>query len=265
MFVFVPSCRYPDVVFYLLHSTSFVTMEKVKNYKSLKSFKYFTSGWVLDVEWKSYSSEKVVLVRGKVRHSYSSSKPPLLLWVIMKQDGAVVVAHCTCMAGLAETCSHVGAILHWVEAAVCVNMSTTCTSKENSWLMPTSRDSIPFLELNQISLVTTRQQEDHGRLHTALVRSASGIQQVPTSVEKANLIADLAQEKEKMPIILSVIDPYNAKFITTDEHLPPIFSTLYYPANLNKNYSEILKIAADYKVEATLNSRQNQATSSTHC
>ena len=73
MFVFVPSCRYPDVVFYLLHSTSFVTMEEVKNYKSLQSFKYFTSGWVLDVEWKSYSltdgAENVVLVHGKVRHS----------------------------------------------------------------------------------------------------------------------------------------------------------------------------------------------------
>ena len=108
----------------------------------------------------------------------------------------------------------------------------------------TPRESIPFLELNQISLVTTCQQEDHGGLHTAPVRSASGIQQVLTSVEKENLIADLAYEKEKMPIILSVIDPCNAKFITTDEHLPPIFSTLYDPANLNKNYSELLKIAA---------------------
>ena len=54
------------------------------------------------------------------------------------------------MAGLAETCSHVGAILHWVEAAVRINMSATCTSKENTWLMPSSRENIPFLELSQI-------------------------------------------------------------------------------------------------------------------
>lgn len=200
---------------------------------------------MLDVEWKSYSStdgEYVVLIRGKVRHSYSSSKSPLLPWMIIKQSGAVVVAHCTCTAGLAETCTHVGAILHWVEAAVRVNISTTCTSKENSWLMPTPRESIPFLELNQINF-TTRQQEDHGGLHTAI--------QVPTSIEKKNLIADLAKEKEKMPIVLSVIDPYNAAFITTDKHLPPIFSTLYDPANSNTNYSELLKIAADYNVVTT--------------
>ena len=61
-----------------------------------------------------------------------------------------------------------------------------------------------------------------------------------------------------MPIILSIIDPYNAKFITTDEHLPPIFSTLYDPANLNKNYSELLKIAADYNVEATTTNKIKQ-------
>ena len=37
---------YPDIVVYLLHTTSFATLEEVKNYKSLQSFKYFTSGWV---------------------------------------------------------------------------------------------------------------------------------------------------------------------------------------------------------------------------
>ena len=141
-------------MFYLLHTTSFVTFEEVKNYKSLQSYKYFTSGWVLEVEWKAYSEEEIILILGKVRHSYASSKPPLHPWVLIKRNEAVIVAHCTCMAGLAETCSHIGAVLHWVEAAVRVNMSATCTSKENTWLIPTPKENIPFLKLSQINFST---------------------------------------------------------------------------------------------------------------
>ena len=33
------------------------------------------------------------------------------------------------MAALAETCSHVGAILHWVEATVRIQKNVACTSK----------------------------------------------------------------------------------------------------------------------------------------
>ena len=76
------------------------------------------SGWVLDVEWKRYNEEGTVLIIGKVKHSYAASKAPLQPWVVVKHSGTVLVGHCTCMAGLAETCSHVGALLHWIEAAI---------------------------------------------------------------------------------------------------------------------------------------------------
>ena len=136
-FILVHFCfSYPDIVVYLLHSTSFVTLEEVKNYKSLQSYKYFTSGWVLEVEWKEYCEESIVLVIGKVRHSFAASKPPVRPWILISNSGAVLVAHCTCMAGLAETCSHVGAVLHWLETAIRLNSNTSCTSKENKWLMP---------------------------------------------------------------------------------------------------------------------------------
>ena len=88
-----------------------MTLDEVKNYKSLQSYKYFISGCALEVGWKTYynpgsstDGDKVVLVLGKVRHSYSANRPPLYPWVIIKHSGAVVLAHCTCIAGLAETC-----------------------------------------------------------------------------------------------------------------------------------------------------------------
>ena len=44
---------------YLLHKTSFASLEEVKNYKSMQSFKYFTSGWVMNVMWKKYHKKKL--------------------------------------------------------------------------------------------------------------------------------------------------------------------------------------------------------------
>ena len=121
-----------------------MTLEEVKNYKSLLSYKYFTSGWVLETEWKKYLEEDIILVIGKVKHSYAANKTPLKPWILIRSNGSVLNAHCTCMAGLAETCSHVGAILHWIETAVKIRNSTTCTSEEKSWLMPTPIQKHPI-------------------------------------------------------------------------------------------------------------------------
>ena len=147
---------YPDIVVYLLHTTSFVTLEEVKNYKSLQSYKYFTSGWVLEVEWKEYCEDSIVLVRGRVRHSFAASKPPVQPWILLGSNSTVIVAHCTCMAGLAETCSHVGAVLHWIQTAVRLHNSISCTSKENKWLMPKLVQEIPYLPLIEIDFNTPK-------------------------------------------------------------------------------------------------------------
>ena len=130
--------------------TSYVTLEQEKNYKSLESYRYFSCVWVLEVQWRPYIEEEIVLIMGKVRRSYATTKDPLKPWVLVKYSGAVLVGHCTCMAGLAETCSHVGAVLHWVEAAMRIDKNTTCTSKENKWIMPAPKQSIPYLELQEI-------------------------------------------------------------------------------------------------------------------
>ena len=104
------------------------TKDEVKNYKSLDSYKYFVAGWVQKTDWKVYKD--VVLIRGSVKHSYRVSEPSLQPWVIVQNNGTVVYGHCTCMAGLAETCSHVGAVLYWTETAVRIRDEATCTSKK---------------------------------------------------------------------------------------------------------------------------------------
>lgn len=46
----------------------------------------------------------------KVKHSQRMNDTPLKPWILAKSDGKIICAHCTCVAGLSESCSHVGAI-----------------------------------------------------------------------------------------------------------------------------------------------------------
>ncbi|KAJ8036273.1 hypothetical protein HOLleu_20199 [Holothuria leucospilota] len=39
-------------------------------------------------------------------------------WVAVQKNGTVTAAHCDCMAGLGESCSHVAALLFKIETAV---------------------------------------------------------------------------------------------------------------------------------------------------
>lgn len=52
------------------------------------------------------------------------SEPPLLVWVLVDDDGSIETAHCTCVAGASEVCSHVGAVLFALEY-ITIYMRTT--------------------------------------------------------------------------------------------------------------------------------------------
>ena len=76
----------------------------------------------------------------------------------LQEYGTVEVAHCTCMAGSAETCSHIGVILHWVETAVHIRNDTPCTSLEDKWLMPSPVQDIPHLHSKDIDFSVPKRQ-----------------------------------------------------------------------------------------------------------
>ncbi|KZR95535.1 Uncharacterized protein APZ42_010704 [Daphnia magna] len=57
-----------------------------------------------------------VLAQAKVHHSMAFNLPPLRPCVAFNSAGGVITAHCDCIAGLGECCSHVGAILFGAQA-----------------------------------------------------------------------------------------------------------------------------------------------------
>ena len=67
------------------------------------------------------------------------------------------------MAGLAETCSHVAAILYWLETAVRLHQDKACTSLPNSWLPPSllaASHGIPYMTMEEIELSAKQQTTD---------------------------------------------------------------------------------------------------------
>jgi len=119
------------------------------------------------------------------------------------------------MAGLAETCSHVGAVLHWVETAVQVRNDMPPTSKENKWLMPTPVKDIPYLELCNIDFTTPKRQSavltctTNTSMNTPTNDRAKIVS--PSHAERQEFLHRITQEQEKKPIILPVTQPYSNK------------------------------------------------------
>ncbi len=63
----------------------------------------------------------------------SSLKP----WIGIQPNGTIICAHCNCMAGLGEACSHIAATMYAIMFAVQLQASqSACTSMQCQWLAP---------------------------------------------------------------------------------------------------------------------------------
>ncbi|KAK0134184.1 hypothetical protein N1851_030247 [Merluccius polli] len=93
----LPNICFGDIFIYLIHNPSPYSRESLKAFKSTEAYLYFQSGWV--------------------KHSQNHSVTPTHPWITVQEDGTVLMAHCTCKAGLGEVCSHAAALLYAVLAA----------------------------------------------------------------------------------------------------------------------------------------------------
>ena len=78
---------------------------------------------------------------------------PLTPWVVAECTGKILAAHCDCVAGLGETCSHVASLLFAIESGVRIRDSMTVTQKKAYWVMPTGIKEVHYAPVKDIDFV----------------------------------------------------------------------------------------------------------------
>ncbi|XP_046856173.1 uncharacterized protein LOC124449282 [Xenia sp. Carnegie-2017] len=84
------------------------------------------------------------------------SEKPLTPWVVCEKNGKVLTAHCDCMAGIGESCSHVASLLLAVEAGARKRDSLTVTDKKAYWVLPSAVKAVPYAKFRAGRVTASR-------------------------------------------------------------------------------------------------------------
>ena len=192
-------------------------------------------------------------------------------------DGVVICAHCDCMAGLGEVCSHVGAILFYIEAT---HRIKTCTKVTCAWNMPNNVDRIPYARIADIDFVKLKStirlmkrgahhNNDHDMLtNPAEIELTSDVAKASSSSRVGSLNPNLVTTTENeassffdnilkhRPCVLSLLSSYCDSYIPNElEKATPLdipsLSSLYKPENEELTYKELLDVCEDVVFELT--------------
>ena len=112
--------------------------ESMRAYKSLKAYKYFADGLVKNV-WAHHLDDRIV-VRGYCLSSLKA-KTMNTVYTVIETAGYVVGGACNCVARKGEACSHVAALLFYLEDLAINAIHTlpsdrTVTDEPQQWHKP---------------------------------------------------------------------------------------------------------------------------------
>jgi len=135
--VFWPVTLYPDIYNFLANHPNELTRNDIANCKQSKGYSYYSQGWLSPLSFHPIADDsEFCFLKGTCRPSQRINDTPHKLWICLaKRDGNVVSTHCSCMAGLSQTCNHVVAALFRIEAVSRMGLNNpSCTSKPCQWL-----------------------------------------------------------------------------------------------------------------------------------
>ena len=174
---------------------------------------------------------------------------PLETWIIMRPDGSVDSAHCKCMAGLDECCSHVAAVLFTLESATKARSQASVTDAPAYWMFPTGpRLDTPYKRVKEMDLQSAtkkrKMSESDCQPPENNVEEVNFLETIPspTKHEEDNFLEEL---NKCLPTsaVLSLSDKFSENFVpkTQLECWPVDLGTLYQSANAGLEYDELMK------------------------
>ena len=166
---------------------------------------------------------------------------------IAETSGEIICAHCNCMAGLGEVCTHVAAVLFYVETAVKLNGTTTCTQLKCSWVVPSYQADIPYVPIGELDFTSakTKMKELKGSELSATSTSSLQLSKItaPSDLELDRFYDKLSQTSTK-PAILSLVPAHAHKYIPTSKlpNYPKPLQSLYEPSYTSLSYADLLAV-----------------------
>ncbi|XP_035689579.1 uncharacterized protein LOC118424879 [Branchiostoma floridae] len=258
----VPSVEYPDIVNYLVLTTSWATNNQMKAYKSMEAYNFFVSGWVDTLQMKTVSPDKV-LVAARVKHSQRNTATPLKPWFLAEENGNILLAHCDCMAGVSEACSHIGAILFAAEVGARLRNSTSCTDVESYWSAPTYVRNIPYLPASGMDFQSAKKKHallmENNVTPSATRTVPEGNTEAGTSCDEQKAFFQKLSESGCRPGILSLVAPFNEKYIPKDIALPKPIPEHYNPRYAELSFDELLEKCSEVNENLSLTPGQIHA------
>ena len=167
------------------------------------------------------------------------------------------------MAGLGEVCTHVAAVLFFLETKVRINGTSTCTQQKCQWVVPTFQKSIPYLPVKEIDFtsakVKKRKIDDAANSSACASASPSSSLNVQSPVVKppdANELKSLFKalgECDSKPAVLSLIPEYANRYIPKSRlsNFPKPLQSLFDPRYLAMDYNDLVSACESISICVT--------------
>ncbi|KAJ8973105.1 hypothetical protein NQ317_006331 [Molorchus minor] len=140
-----------------------------------------------------------VLILGTVMHSQRLGERHLKPWIVANEDGTILCAHCDCIAGIGETCTHVCAVLFSID---------DCFRKESESILDSSWKNWRPKKVQDIDFVSPNKQKETPLFDRNKVKRTS----VP-ELNKDDITSLLAQLKEtpRGSVLHSIVRPFSTE------------------------------------------------------
>ena len=157
------------------------------------------------------------------------------------------------MAGLGETCTHIAAVLFYLEALYRIEEVQTCTQQRCEWIIPSSLKSVDYLPIKDIDFTSARSKK---RKLDDMIDISESTEEAndskPTDSEMEQFFANLSLCETK-PGILSLIpkcsDAYVPKLSLCT--VPRPLTSLHKSDYIKLEYNDLLNVCEKVSLEFT--------------
>ena len=119
---------YPEIFKYVMFFPSELGSKNLNDYKNSKTYSYQKLIQLEPLLYHNLTGRNFCILKGECRKSQSVNDPFHKNWIILEKSAKIRSCHCTCMAGMGETCYYVAAAIFRVEAVRTGLTNPSCIS-----------------------------------------------------------------------------------------------------------------------------------------